>query len=451
MNHLFNYLDTSLPSDILAYKMNGNFKKANELIDLRLKDENLSNSLKGSLLVQKQILKRIPLCFKHSFNEALKIIQNEIEDFTAEELQTLLDNRMFEWIFIDGEIHVDNSFFDTMKRYEYIARRCKNYVPEKIENVRAYDVYTSMEKDGYMAQRVKLKASLILKDEKFEVGLRYLVHLPIPKECSIIKDVQIEEIYPNTGIIDGNDVFQRTVSWDEKMEENHEFYVVYSYICHCDYVKLDKPGIAKKYDFDLGEEYPHIVFTPYIKQVTEQITKDIEDPLLKAKSIYDFITKNMNYAYQPSYFTKDNIPETCLRLRRADCGGFALTFITLCRCAGIPAVWESGLVAEKKGSSNHDWAKFYVEPYGWLYVDPAFGICAVGHNFPKGREYYFGNLDCYRMVANSGFQKEFANPKQYFRSDPYDNQNGEIESEKKGFIDGIDYKTNVENILLERI
>lgn len=451
MNHYFKYLDTSLPTDILAYKLNGNLKKATELIDKRLKDDNLSESLKGSLLVQKQIIKRIPHCYKYTFDEALQKIQNEIPDFTAKELQDLLDERAFEWAFIDGKIHVVNDFFDTIKRNKEIAKRCKNYVPEKMEDVRAYNVYNAMNEDGYMAQTVKIKTTLKLNDDKFEKGLKYLVHISIPKNCSIIKDVKIEEVYPKTGIIDDNDAPQRTVFWEETMEENHEFYVVYSYVCVYKYMKLDKPGVNKQYDFDLKEEYPHIVFTPYIKQITEEITKGINDPLLKAKAIYDFITINMKYAYQPSYFLKDNIPETCLKLRRGDCGVFALTFITLCRCVGIPARWESGLVVEEKGISSHDWCKFYVEPYGWIYADPSFAIGAVGHDFPKGREYYFGNLDCFRMVANSEFQKEFTKPKKYFRSDPYDNQGGEIESEKQGFIDNVDYKVKIEPLVLDRI
>lgn len=451
MNDYIKNLDVSLPTDILTYKLSGNLKKAMELIDLRLKDKNLTDALKGSLLVQKQIIKRIPNNYKYSFNDALKMIQEEIEDFSVEELQQLIDDRAFEWCLIDGEIHVVNSFLGTIKRYDNIKRRCKDYVPEKNEDIRAYNVYTAMEKDGYMAQRVKIRASLKLNDDKFEKGLKYLVHIPIPKKCSIISDLKIEEIYPSSGIIDNNDALQRTVYWNETMEENHEFYVIYSYICRYDYVKLDKPGIKKEYDFDVNEEYPHIVFTPYIKQVTEQITKGIEDPLQKAKAIYDFMTINMKYAYQPSYFIKDNIPESCLKLRRGDCGVFAITFITLCRCAGIPAQWESGFVAEPKGSDSHDWAKFYVEPYGWLYADPSFGIGAVQHNYLPGRSYYFGNLDCYRMVANSGFQKDFVKNKKYFRSDPYDNQNGEIESEKQGFTHGTDYKTETKDLIMERI
>ena len=40
----------------------------------------------------------------------------------------------------------------------------------------------------------------------------------------------------------------------------------------------------------------------------------------------------------------------------------ALTFITLCRIAGIPARWESGFAVAPGDAGCHDWARFYVAP-----------------------------------------------------------------------------------------
>ena len=50
------------------------------------------------------------------------------------------------------------------------------------------------------------------------------------------------------------------------------------------------------------------------------------------------------------------------------------------------------------------------------------------------RRFYFGNLDPYRMVANRKFQAEFTVPKQYWRADPYDNQTGEIETDRRALL-----------------
>lgn len=81
----------------------------------------------------------------------------------------------------------------------------------------------------------------------------------------------------------------------------------------------------------------------------------------------------------------------------------------------------------------HDWAQFYVEPYGWLYADCSFGTTAHWTDNEERRKFYFGNLDPCRMVANSEFQRGFTVPKKHWRDDPYDNQVGEIESQERGF------------------
>jgi hypothetical protein len=70
-----------------------------------------------------------------------------------------------------------------------------------------------------------------------------------------------------------------------------------------------------------------------------------------------------------------------------------------------------------------------MEPYGWLFADLSFGGSALRRGNKERRNFYFGNIDPFRMVANSDFQKEFLPPKNFLRSDPYDNQIGECEYE----------------------
>ena len=66
----------------------------------------------------------------------------------------------------------------------------------------------------------------------------------------------------------------------------------------------------------------------------------------------------------------------------------------------------------------------------------------IGHNFIGGGAYrdgdrqrwnhYFGNLDVFRMVANSEIQADFQPAKMQLRADPIDNQRGEFEYENEG-------------------
>ena len=152
----------------------------------------------------------------------------------------------------------------------------------------------------------------------------------------------------------------------------------------------------------------------------------------KARRFYDFITKNMSYTFMPSYFLLENIPDTCACNYNGDCGVFALLFLTLCRCAGIPAQWQSGFTAEPDFCGGHDWVRFYVEPYGWLYADASYGVSATRNENEPRRKFYFGNLDPYRMVANSKFEAPFTIRKDHWRADPFDNQVGEIETADRG-------------------
>ena len=76
--------------------------------------------------------------------------------------------------------------------------------------------------------------------------------------------------------------------------------------------------------------------------------------------------------------------------------------------------------------------RFYVEPYGWVFADPSFGGSAWRSGNTERWNYYFGNLDIFRMPANSEIQMEFMPEKKWLRGDPIDNQRGEFEYEDHG-------------------
>ena len=92
----------------------------------------------------------------------------------------------------------------------------------------------------------------------------------------------------------------------------------------------------------------------------------------------------------------------------------------------------SGLYATEYYTGCHDWAQFYVAPYGWVFADPSFGGSAWRAGEKERWNYYFGNLDIFRMPANSEIQKEFMPEKKWLRIDPIDNQRGEFEYEDHG-------------------
>lgn len=451
------YQNIGLPDDILRRKLHGDFKGALRLIDRRLQEEKTSEAMKKSLTFHREMLVRLPDQFPYTKEEALAIIQKELPEFTWEEFQELQDNGDIRWIYVDGEERIFERFYSSIcKAVPGFAQRV-NARLKGVESISGSTenplnaIVRKMKAEGKLTYRIRIRASVKLSDEQFMPGMFIRAHLPIPAECQQQSDIRIEKMIPENGMLSPADAPQRTVCWEENMEENHEFMVEYSYLHTAKYHNAyEGSGITGSYDFDVVEKAPHIMFTPYIKALCAELTEGLTEPLAKARAFYDFITTKMRYTYMPDYFVMDNIAETCAREYTGDCGVFALLFITLCRCAGIPAQWQSGNTAEPDFIGSHDWARFYVEPYGWLYADPSYGIGANRQGCEERRQFYFGNLDPFRMVANREFQENFTVPKEFWRNDPYDNQSGEMETTDRGFK-GDEYSRDKEILLCEEV
>ena len=441
INDHFRYLNIGLPEDILRRKMHGDFQGAIALIDRRLGEEHTPEVLRSCLIVQREIISRMEADYPYTREEALAIIREHISDFEEAELEERIDNGRIRWIYVNGEMRIFNRFFQSMVKADppFAARAgvtlpgVESTVNKNVKGLIDRTIEKMMEK-GSMTNRIRIRAKMKVNDEVFEKGMFVRAHLPIPANCEQQSQIRIEKVYPENGQIAPADAPQRTVCWEENMEENHEFMVEYSYLHKAVYRDTRQMGPSDEIqpDFHTQEEAPHIVFTPYIRELVKNLTEGVTDPLEKARIFYDFITFNMKYTFMPAYFGLENIAETCARSYTGDCGVFALLFITLCRCAGIPACWQSGLTAEPDFCGGHDWVRFYVAPHGWLFADTSYGTGAVRLEKEERRQFYFGNLDPFRMVANSEFMAPFTVDKDHWRADPYDNQVGEIETADRG-------------------
>lgn len=458
INDHFKYLNIGLPEDILRRKMHGDFEGAIRLIDRKLAQE-IPDALRSCLIVQREIMSRTAADYPYSKEEAIAIIREHIPDFEEAEFDERVDNGRIRWIYIDGEMRIFNRFFQSMVKADPpFAARAGVSLPGVESNVNKNVVglldrsMQKMKENGHMTNRIRIRASIKVKDEVFEKGMFIRAHLPIPAMCEQQTDIKIEKMYPENGMLAPLDAPQRTICWEENMEENHEFWVEYSYLHRAEFHDTENMGPSDPVqpNFFVHEEAPHIVFTPYIKELVKTLTKGVTDPLEKARIFYDFITLNMKYTFMPAYFGLENISETCARDYTGDCGVFALLFLTLCRCAGIPACWQSGLTAEPDFCGGHDWVRFYVAPHGWMFADTSYGTGAVRLEKEERRKFYFGNLDPYRMVANSEFMAPFTIDKDHWRADPYDNQLGEMETTDRG-LRYEEFIRNKETLLCEEV
>ncbi|MCI1966436.1 MAG: transglutaminase-like domain-containing protein [Oscillospiraceae bacterium] len=434
------YLEVPLPEDIQKMKGHGDFKLLQKVIDRRLKT-NLPFALKKRLELEKKILLRIPEDYPYSWEEADEILRDNLKDYQEEELESFWEDNAMEWIYIDGRVHFHKLFLDNLvKTRPALAKR--NLSPENQEdrakNDRLLDsVIAKMKKNGEVKYHFRIRSTIRIAETAQRIGEKVQVHLPIPVEYAQVKHVRLLSVSPHPVEVASPDYPQRTVCFETTLEKNQEFSVEYEFETHMKYRELEPEKVMDAQPTFYTEELPpHIHFTPYLCSLAEEIVGDETNPLLKAQKIYQFVTSRVMYSFVRSYCTIEDLTSYVASGLKGDCGIQALLFITLCRISGVPARWQSGLYATPYNVGNHDWAQFYVAPYGWLFADCSFGGTAFRNGWTERRAFYFGHLDPFRIPAAAEFQHEFSVPTGHFRNDPYDNQDGEVAYSDKNLVQG---------------
>lgn len=117
-----------------------------------------------------------------------------------------------------------------------------------------------------------------------------------------------------------------------------------------------------------------------------QLTASAESELAKVNKIGSFISSHMTYKLDSPHKNKGAM--SALRNGEGVCEDYAALFIALARASGLPARQVNGFADPKlTGASwrsrsqevslqgfRHSWAEVYIENYGWIAVDPTFGI-----------------------------------------------------------------------------
>ncbi|OTN86565.1 hypothetical protein A5819_003415 [Enterococcus sp. 7E2_DIV0204] len=431
------YMSVPLPEDVIKLKNYGDFDGAGKLIAYLLTSE-LPESLRKRLEIEQDIIRIVGIDeYPFDFTEATNMMKETFQEYDEQELTHLKETGKVDWLYINGKVHFQRRFLMNLikTQADYEARLIVKEDNE-VDRLRKQELTENvqwMKTKGSRKVKIHLKTSIQVKKEYERPGEKVKVYLPLPKECKQTSDIQILKTTPEATFIAPEHEAQRTVYFETILEEGQIFSVEYSYISQVDYVELDPEKATEvQPEFELNEQLPHIRFTPYLEQLLAEILAGETNPIKKARKIYNFITTKVNYSFMREYFTIENISEYAAVNLKGDCGVQAILFITLCRMAKIPAKWQSGLYVSQYYTGCHDWTQFYVAPYGWVFADLSFGGGARRNGDLDRWNYYFGNLDIFRMPANSEIQMDFNPPKQFLRADPIDNQRGEFEYQNQG-------------------
>ncbi len=138
-----------------------------------------------------------------------------------------------------------------------------------------------------------------------------------------------------------------------------------------------------------------------IAELAAQETRGIQDPLEKARAIYNYVIATMRYDKSGTGWGNGDAIWACTA-KRGNCTDFHSLFIGMMRAAGIPARFEIGfpLPADQHDGpipGYHCWAQFYVAPHGWIPVD-----ASEAWKHPDKKDYFFGAHDDNRLQFTVG-------------------------------------------------
>ncbi len=430
----------------------GDFRHAEERLRAKLSGPDGKPDREAEVALE--ILRRIRLDFSLSANELLAKLRKSIPDVTPDDIDKWRQAGGLQFRTIDGEIRYFNREPSNLYRFRDEARQRRGRAREAagpttrpaqtfvltdhLAKVIEQAESSNTAEVGPLRHRVRYKLKVNDGHPLVKTGAVVRCWLPYPQEYRRQTDVKLIAAGPGQPVIAPNGHPQRTLYLEHVIEDASkpvEFAAEFEFTSRAYYPRLNADK-AQPYEQD-GDAYrqntierpPHIVFTPLVQRLVAEIVGDETNPLVKARRIYLWVCNNIRYCAELEYSTIPNLSDKALTTRKGDCGVQGMAFITLCRAAGVPARWQSGWELRPVGWNMHDWAEFYVEPWGWLPADPSFGL--QDHADPKVREFYFGHMDAYRLIVNLDYARELHPPKNSFRSEPNDFQRGEIEIDGK--------------------
>lgn len=448
----------------------GAFSEAENL--LKKSVTNLNAPVTEGAAIQLEILRRIRYDFSLDEDAVLTELRENIPDVTLEDLHRWRDSGDLQHRMIDGQERYFRRAVSNLIRFseEANSRRKRDLQENPDDDASEFSLVdhvaklvrlseSSSEAEIYPVKHTVTYELQVHKDHpRVKQGAVVKAWLPFPQEYQQQQNVRLLESQPAPTQLAENLTPHRTVYFEEQIHDPGQptqFRIKFEFVTSAYCPHLD-PKLVEPYDTDsatyrryTAERFPHIVFTSQVQQLSAEIVGDETNPLEKALEIFRWVSANIPWCSEMEYSTIANLSAKGLEARRGDCGVKAMTFITLCRAAGVPARWQSGWELKPGNWNMHDWAEFYVEPWGWLPADASYGV--KEHDDPRVRDFFCGHMDPYRLIVNLDYGRPLQPPKTSFRSEPNDFQRGEIEIDGHNlYFDEWDWKFDVVSELMEQ-
>jgi transglutaminase-like putative cysteine protease len=447
----------------------GHFKEAAAMLQEGLQSKTLSPADRKNLEFDLDRLDRIKKDFSFTQESLFEELQRHVQGLTQAEYERWIAEGRFDSREIDGKCYyVETSVSNLFFRYPELGSR---RLPPKDsaavdrafwETCTAIKAAAKAQKTPYvLPKRFDVTMTVTAKASAAPAGEVIRAWLPIPREYPFQKGFELVATTPPFKHIDDPQSSIRSVYLEQPAQQGHAtefsvhyFYTIYGVCCDpqpAEVRPLDPHDAALK---EFVAEAPHVVFTPELRALSRQIVGVETNPCVIAKKCFDWIADNIKYSFAIEYSTIRNLSDYCRTKGYGDCGQEAMLFIALCRLNGVPARWQTAWNIFPDFKDIHDWSEIYLAPYGWMPVDPYMGVHAMRYartltpqQQRELRDFYFGGLDQYRMIANANHCQTLNPPKRSLRSDNVDFQRGELEwGEHNIYFDQYSYNLSYKEV-----
>jgi transglutaminase-like putative cysteine protease len=160
-----------------------------------------------------------------------------------------------------------------------------------------------------------------------------------------------------------------------------------------------------------------VTISPRIRNLADELTKGINDPLDQAHAFFNYLIVTMKYDKTIPGWGQGDTERAC-DIKAGNCTDFHSLFISLARAKGIPARFVIGFpltAADGNVKGYHCWAEFYIKGKGWIPVDAS---DASKLKDPAAQQALFANLDPNRVQFTMGrdlvLDPQTSDPLNYF-------------------------------------
>lgn len=447
----------------------GEYARAEQMIRSELSAAGLDPLRAYDLRFRLEVMDRIRLDFSKTDSSVLAFIRQYCPEVSPEEIAAWEASGALECKTIDGQKRYFNNAARNLFRIDSAAQSRSDirgrqsaqldtflagYLPETVRQARAAARTAPRSGPAGLPLRpvkMKIRYTLTVAPDQVPDGEIIRAWLPYPRTTPRHSDVQLLSVSQDRYIIAPDTCPHRSLYMEQRAAAGQPAVFQYElrYTGWNQWFRFEPEDLlpydtgSEPYRRYTAERPPHIRFTPDIRRIADSIAGGEQNPYLKVKRIFSYIADRYPWASAREYSTLENIPQYVLENRHGDCGQVSLLFITLARCAGIPAKWQSGWMMHPGLVNLHDWAEVYYEGIGWVPVDQSFGY--VQSDDPEVHYFFTRGLDPYRYIVNDDFSADFYPAKIHPRSETVDFQRGE--AEWKGgnlYFDRWDYRMEVE-------